>query len=77
MAVYESTLSGEPRFIIVSRYKNGLKDRDVQKADPYDVRFTKVNGADGWSTWLKNYKEGLNSTSSEILYLKPLLGSQQ
>ena len=77
MAVYEATLSGEPRFIIVSRYKNGLKDRDVQKADPYDVRFTKVNGADGWSTWLKNYKEGLNSTSSEILYLKPLLGSQQ
>lgn len=76
MAVYETTLSGEPEINIVSRYKNGLKDRDVQMAEPYDVRFTKINGADGWSTWLKNQKEGLDRQFSEILYLKPNLGSK-
>lgn len=76
MAVYESTLSGEPQFIIVSRYAQGLKERDVVPADGFETRYAKANGPGSWEKWVSNYKAGVSKQWSEILYHKAELDSK-
>jgi hypothetical protein len=75
MAVYESSISGEPQFSIVTRYANGLKQRDEVNATPFDQRFEKANGAGSWKKYLDNIKAGVSSQWSELLYAKKELGS--
>src|SRR5215204_383165 len=45
IAVYESSSSGEPQFAIVTRYKNGLKERERTFRAPMQERFTTMYGA--------------------------------
>ena len=75
-AVYESSLSGTPQFSVVTRYTNGLKERDDVNATPFIERFEKANGAGSWKKWLDNMKAGVESQWSEILYAKANLGSK-
>jgi hypothetical protein len=76
VAVYDASSSGEPQFVIVTRYRKGLKERDVTMAEDFSARFTKANGNGSFEKWLTNYKEGVVKQWSEILYLKPELGSK-
>jgi hypothetical protein len=76
VAVYDATLSGAPQFAIVTRYPNGLKERDVPNPVPFAERFKKANGGDAaWNKWLEIYKVAVRNQWTEILYGKPLLGS--
>jgi len=76
MAVYESSISGPTQFVMVTRYTNGLKERDEVNATTYEQRFEKVNGTGSYKKWMDNTKAGIESQWTELLYGKPELGSK-
>lgn len=76
MAVYEAALSGEPQFLIVTRYKDGLKERDVVRPNALPARFTTANGEGSWAKYVSVLKESIAHQWSEILYHKPELDSK-
>jgi len=76
MAVYESSISGQPQFVIVTRYTKGLKERDQVNATPLEQRFEKANGTGSFKKYMDNMKAGVESQWIELLYGKPELGSK-
>ena len=76
VAVYESSLSGEPQFTVVTRYKTGLKERDVVQPNTFPVRFNTANGEGSWDKYLSSLKESIDHQWSELLYHKPTLDSK-
>ncbi len=76
VAVYEASSSGEPQFAIVTRYKQGLKEREVGFREPLNIRYTKAHGQDGWNKWVAGRKEMVSHMWSEMLTYKPELGSK-
>ena len=76
VAVYESSSSGEPQFALVTRYKQGLKEREKGFRAPMKERYEKDNGAGSWASYNQHIKEGVAHSWSELLTLKPELGSK-
>ena len=76
MAVYEASLSGEPQFVVVTRYKQGLKERDVVRPTALPARFDKANGDGSWAKYLSMVKESIDHQWNEILYHKPEMDSK-
>lgn len=76
VAVYEASLSGEPQFVVVTRYKTGLKERDVVQPTILPARFDKANGDGSWVKYLSLLKESIDHQWSEILYHKPAMDSK-
>ena len=78
VAVYESSASGEPQFILVDRYKNGLKDRVAANRPPMPTVFATANGGQSaWDRYISNFKQAVSSQWGEMLYYKPELSSDQ
>lgn len=78
VAVYEASSSGEPQFVIATRYKNGLKDRVSATRPAMPVLFAKANGGESaWTRYLENYKQAVSHQWGEMLFFKPELGSKQ
>ena len=76
IAVYESSSSGESQFLIVTRYKQGLKERDSGFREALPVRYVKAHGAEGWNKYIDGLKQMVSNTWAEILYYKPELSSK-
>ena len=76
VAVYESSSSGEPQITLVTRYKDGLKERERGFRGPIKERFEKANGAGSWDTYLQNIRTSTERTWSELLFLKKDLSSK-
>lgn len=76
IAVYEASASGKPQFTVVTRYKQGLKERDPGFMEPFPVRYKKVHGQAGWDQYVKSVKEMVDHQWSELLFVKKELGSQ-
>ncbi len=76
IAVYEANLSGEPQFTIVTRYKQGLKERDEVNPIAFPARYDKINGEGSWTKYLSFLKEAIGHQWSEILYHKPEMDSK-
>ena len=76
VAVYEASLSGEPQFVIATRYKQGLKERDVVNPTAFPARFDKANGEGSWVKYISMVKEGTARQWTEILYHKPEMDSK-
>ncbi len=76
VAVYEASLSGEPQFVIATRYKQGLKERDVVNPTAFPARFNKANGEGSWAKYISMVKEGTARQWTEILYHKPEMDSK-
>lgn len=76
VAVYEAALSGEPQLNLVTRYKNGLKERDVPLPGTAMERFEKANGSGSWAKYIAMVKESTSHQWTEIMYHKPELSSQ-
>jgi hypothetical protein len=75
VAVYISSSSGPMQLTLVTRYANGFKERDVSKG-LYKRRFEKVNGDDSHDEYNKVLGDDLNEAWSELLVLRPELGSK-
>lgn len=76
VAVYESSSSGEPQWILVTRYKTGLKERERGFRAPMKERYEKSNGAGTWDAYIQTLRTAVDHIWSELLFSKPELGSK-
>lgn len=75
-AVYNSSSSGVPAYTVVTRYKNGLKERNSNYRPPFDQTYEKANGAGSWNEWVAMYKAAVERSWSELLEFQPNLSSK-
>lgn len=76
VAVYEASSSGEPQFAIVTRYKQGLKERTMGFRKPMKERYTQANGENSWEEYIKSVKNVTDHSWSELLFYHPELSSK-
>lgn len=77
VAVYEASSSGEPQFIYVTRYKNGLGDRVALSKTPMATVFAKVNGGQSaWDRYIQNVRQAVERQWGEMLFYKADLSSK-
>jgi len=76
IAVYEASSSGEPQFIIVTRYKQGLKERNIGFRKPMKERYNATNGDNSWEDYTKGVKNTVDHSWSELLFFHPELSSK-
>lgn len=75
IAVYEISSSGQNGFNVVTRYADGLKERDPQYRASMKSRYEKLNGAGSWSNYQDMLKKCVDHSWSEILEFQPELSS--
>lgn len=76
VAVYESSSSGPPQFAIVTRYKQGLKERNVGFRTPMKERFIKANGDKSWDEFTQMQRTAIDNSWSELLFYNAKLSSK-
>ena len=76
VAVYENTVSGEPGWLIVTRYKSGLKEIATGFGPTLEASFTKANGVDEWNKFVEGYKQAVDHQWTELTFLKKDLSSK-
>ena len=76
MAVYNASSSGPPQFTVVTRYKQGLKERTMNYRKPIKERYEAINGSDSWDDWLDVQRNYLDNVWSEILTFRADLSSK-
>ena len=70
VAVYTASSSGQPQFVVVTRYKQGLKEREMGFRKPFKERFEAANGEDSFEDYLGVLKEYLRDSWSELLFYR-------
>ncbi|MDA1269536.1 MAG: hypothetical protein O2829_10710 [Bacteroidetes bacterium] len=68
VGVYEQVGSGEPKFVIVTRFKDGLKVLSDDNQQAMSERFNEVYGEGSFNSFLNSYSQNIESRWSEILY---------
>jgi hypothetical protein len=76
VAVYESSSSGEFQYALVTRYKNGLKERERSFRAPMRERYTAAYGAGSFDKYLEEIAANTDRSWSELLFYRPDLGSK-
>ena len=76
IAVYAANSSGPAQFTIVTRYKQGLKEKAQNFRQPFKGTFESVNGEDSYDDYLDQMGEYVDNVWSELLFLRKDLGSK-
>ncbi|MBN9382396.1 MAG: hypothetical protein J0H74_16625 [Chitinophagaceae bacterium] len=77
VAVYLAASSGPMQYMIATRYKQGLKEREKGFRKPFKERYEAENGAGSYeSSYLSAIKEEIDHVWSEMLFIRADLGSQ-
>jgi hypothetical protein len=76
VAVYEASSSGPTQLIMVTRYKQGLKERDRNFRKPIKERFTATLGDGSYEKWMSVVAETTDRTWSEMLFFKADVSSK-
>ena len=76
VAVYNVSSSGPGQFAIVTRYKNGLKERAPGYRKPFKELYEASNGAGSWAQYLNDGASYINENWSELLYMRKDLSSK-
>jgi hypothetical protein len=76
VAVYAASSSGETQYSLVTRYKQGLKERAPGFRKPFVERYEGANGAGAYAQYLKDGAEFIDKAWAELLFLRPDLGSK-
>jgi hypothetical protein len=76
IAVYEGSSSGEPQMALVTRYKNGLKERERGFRAPMKERYESANGSGSWDNYNQLIRAAVDHSWSELLFLKKDLSSK-
>ena len=76
VAVYASSSSGKSQYTLVTRYKQGLKERAAGFRKPFKETYEAVNGEGSYAQYLKDVAEYLDESWSELLFLRPDLSSK-
>ena len=76
MAVYETSSSGPPQYLIVARYKNGWKERDSSYRKPFMERYNTSNGGGSYNYYMQGIQKYVNSSWGEMLIYRADLSSK-
>ncbi len=76
VAVYAASSSGPTQFTIVTRYKQGLKERAMGFRKPFKESYEAVNGEGSYAQYLKDLADYVNESWSELLFLRADLSSK-
>lgn len=76
IAVYNASSSGPAQVTIVTRYKQGLKERVTGFRRPFKERYEAANGADSFDEYLATIRDYLDKSWSELLFLRADLSSK-
>jgi hypothetical protein len=76
VAVYSASSSGPAQFTLVTRYKQGLKEREPGFRKPFKEAYEAVNGEGSYAQYLKDAAEYIQENWSELLFLKKELSSK-
>ena len=76
VAVYASSSSGESQYTLVTRYKQGLKERAAGFRKPFKETYEAANGEGSYAQYLKDAAEYLDKSWSELLFLRAELSSK-
>ena len=76
VAVYASSSSGESQYTLVTRYKQGLKERATGFRKPFKETYEAANGEASHAQYLKDLAEYLDKSWSELLFLRAELSSK-
>ena len=75
IAVYEASASGAPQFVIVTRYKEGLKERTTGFLKPMKERYESANGSGSWSNYQTFLRNAIEHSWSEMTFHRKDLSS--
>lgn len=76
VAVYTSNGSGPNQYTLVTRYKQGLKEKAPGFRKPFKEVYDSVNGEGTYEQFLKDIAEYLEEGWSELLFLRKDLSSK-
>lgn len=76
VAVYTASSSGPAQINVVTRYKQGLKERTMNFRKPVKERYEAIHGSDSWDDWIEIQRKYLDNVWSELLMLRPDLSSK-
>jgi hypothetical protein len=76
VAVYSASSSGPAQFTLVTRYKQGLKEREPGFRKPFKEAYEAVNGEGSYAQYLKDAAEYLQENWGELLFLRKDLSSK-
>jgi hypothetical protein len=76
VAVYSASSSGAAQYTLVTRYKQGLKERAVGFRKPFKEAYEAVNGEGSYAQYLKDAAEYINENWSELLFMRKDLSSK-
>ena len=76
VAVYSASSSGPAQYTLVTRYKQGLKERAPGFRKPFKETYEAVHGEGSYAQYLKDAAEFINENWSELLFLRADLGSK-
>jgi hypothetical protein len=76
VVVYESSASGAPQFIIVTRYKDGLKERQAGVMKPLPDRYEASNGAGSFAKYVDLTQKTVDHSWQELIYTRLDLSSK-
>lgn len=76
VAVYAASSSGKAQFSLVTRYKQGLKERASGFRKPFKEVYEQANGEGSYAQYLKDAAEYVDESWSELLSLRKDLSSK-
>lgn len=76
VAVYTASGSGKTQYTLVTRYKQGLKERASGFRKPFKESFETANGEGSYEQYLKDAAEFIDENWSELLFLRSDLSSK-
>jgi hypothetical protein len=76
VAVYAVSSSGPTQYAVVTRYKQGLKERTPGFRKPFKEIFEGANGAGSWAKYLNDITLYVDEQWSELLFVRKDLSSK-
>jgi len=76
VAVYSASSSGKAQYTIVTRYKQGLKERAAGFRKPFKETYESVFGEGAYAQYLKDVAEFVDESWSELLFMRADLSSK-
>ncbi len=76
VAVYSVSSSGSSQYTIVTRYKQGLKERATGFRKPFKEAYELANGEGSYAQYLKDAADYVNENWSELLFMRKDLSSK-
>ncbi|MEO6290241.1 MAG: hypothetical protein ABIO76_09985 [Ginsengibacter sp.] len=76
VAVYQSNSSGASHYLLVTRYKQGLKEKAADFRKPFKATYEMVHGEGSYTDYLEEIRQYTNDVWSELLFLRADLSSK-